>query len=399
VAWLTNLVHGWTEELKILLNRMGLSNVKDLVGNREFLLYDTSMNLETMDILGLRGPSTIGSDVAFSGVSGNLWTPARINMLREMAGTVGKAPGEAEISSMGAVSAPFVETPSRVSDWLVSDGAQVTRPSIDPYREEIEIFSYIPRTGLRLAAPFFFTHLQESTSVRAKRVFARTAVSMGLLFDAGNQIDDSLSKYLDRLISNSDQTGVRAISVHQLSDFGDLSSKTLVIRIPSSRKALEWAKASIKQVSDSVAGIIVDEDLSDSDLPLEISTSQLDRILKSAGRRSGLAILAESNSVRGADDVFKLVALGADAVGLGLAALTAIGFEESDREVVFDASKSTVHLENFVLGIEKEIKLLAGAAGVSSLSSSLVGNRELLRSVNLSPDARRELAVKPAGGA
>ena len=126
---------------------------------------------------------------------------------------------------------------------------------------------------------------------------------------------------------------------------------------------------------------------------------KLDKILKAEGKRSGLAIVAESNSVRGADDIFKLVALGADLVGFGRAALTAIGFEESDKEIIFDASKSTVHLENFVIGLEKEIKLLAGAAGISSVSSSLVGNRELLRSINLSPSVRKEIAVKPAGGA
>jgi glutamate synthase domain-containing protein 2 len=399
VVWLTNLVHGWTEELKILLDMMGLSDVKQLVGNREYLTHDDSMNAETIDILGLADSSRVDSNAGPLGLSGNAWTPARVNMLREMAGTVGKAPGEAEISSMGSVSAPFVEIPSRICDWLVSDGAQVTRPSIDPYREEIEIFSYIPRTGLRLAAPFFFTHLPETTPSSVKKVFARTAVSMGLLFDLGDKLEDSCSKYNERIISSGENSGVKAISIVQLQNYDVLSSKTLVLRIPSSRLALEWAKSSIKELDHSISGVIVDEDQPDSDMPLETSVSQLDRILKSEGRRPGIAILGEANSVRGADDIFKLVALGADSVGLGRAALTAIGFEESDREVVFDASKSITHLENFALGVQKEIKLLAGAAGVSSLSSSLVGNRELLRSVNLSPSVRRELGVKPAGAA
>jgi glutamate synthase domain-containing protein 2 len=400
VVWLTNLVHGWTEELKILLEMMGLSDVRQLVGNREYLTHDRSMNAETMDILGI-ADSPI-EDLGISGplgLSGNAWTAARVNMLREMAGTVGKAPGEAEISSMGSVSAPFVEAPSRICDWLVSDGAQVTRPSIDPYREEIEIFSYIPRTGLRLAAPFFFTHLPESTPSNVKTVFARTAVSMGLLFDLGEKHDDSCSKYYERVISNGDNSGVKAISIVQLQNYDVLSSKTLVLRIPSSHRALDWAKSSIRELDHSISGMIVDEDQPDSDMPLETSVSQLDRTMKSEGRRPGMAILAESNSIRGADDIFKLVALGADSVGLGTAALTAIGFEESDKEVVFDASKSITHLENFALGVQKEIKLLAGAAGVSSLSSSLVGNRELLRSINLSPSVRRELGVKPAGAA
>lgn len=397
VIWLTNLVHGWTEEMKILLNQMGLSDVRELVGNREFLSYDKSMNSETMEILGFGNYNRTDADNREK-LASNIWTPARVNMLRNMAGTTGKSSCEAEISSMGAVSPPFVESPSRISDWLVSDGAQVTRPSIDPYREEIEIFSYIPRTGLRVAAPFFFTHLPETTPSKVKRIFARTAVSMGLLFDVADKFDESYAVYSERVISDGDSSGLQAIRASQLANYGALQSKTLFLRVPSSKIALDWMGNNVKELSHSISGVVLDEDLPDSDTELEISVSRLDKILKSGGRRSGLAILAESNGVRGADDVFKLLALGADLVGFGLAALTAIGFEESDQEVIFDSTKSIVHLENLVVGLEKEIKLLAGAAGISSVSSSLVGNRELLRSINLSPIVRKDLSVKPAGG-
>lgn len=328
----------------------------------------------------------------------NNWSPARVNMLRNMAGTIGKSPCEPEISSMGSTSPPFVEAPSRITDWLVSDGAQVTRPSIDPYREQIEIFSHIPRTGLRLAAPFFFTHIPETTPAAVKKVFARTAVSMGLLFDTADKPEEAYSRYSERLISNDDSTGLQAVRSSQLSNYGALNSKTVFLRIPCSKLALDWIGANTKELGQWISGVILDEDLPDSDTPLEICTVRLDTMLKAEGRRSGLAILAESNFVRGADDIFKLVALGADLVGFGAAALSAIGFEESDQEVIFNVAKATVHLENLVSGMEKEIKLLAGAAGVSSVSSSLVGNRELLRSVNLSPDVRRQIGVKPAGG-
>ncbi len=398
VAWLSNLVHGWTEELKILLYQMGLSDARELVGHRDFLSHDEMINSETMEILGLQGSNSHLSDAAPK-LYQSTWTQARVNMLREMAGTTGKSPGEAEISSMGSTSPPFVEEPSRLADWLVSDGAQVTRPSIDPYREEIEIFSYIPRTGMRLAAPFFFTHLPETTPASVKRIFARTAVSMGLLFDVADSSDEIYSRYSERVMSNDPNSGVQTIRVTQLPNYGALNSKTMFLRIPSSKLALDWIRSNVKEMNQAVSGIVIDEDLPDSDLSLELSVAELDRILKSEARRSGLAVLAESNTLRGADDIFKVLALGADLVGLGRGALTAIGFEETDREVVFDAKKSTIHLENFVLGLEKEIKLLAGAAGISSVSSSLVGNRELLRSVNLSPIVRKELGVKPAGGA
>ncbi|MDA4130168.1 MAG: glutamate synthase-related protein, partial [Thaumarchaeota archaeon] len=331
-------------------------------------------------------------------LSRDLWPPNRINMLREMAGTIGKAPAEAEISSMGATSPPFVEDPARLSDYLVSDGAQVTRPSIDPYREEIEIFSRLPGSeskDFRLAAPFFFTHLPEPTPLNVKRVFARTALAFGLLFDA-NQVDVSeFSPYLERLLSNGESASDEAFV---LSEMKGVQPKKIFWRIPSSRHAVSEAEARFDSGTD-ISGIIVDEDDPKSDLPLELAISKLDRVLKINRLRYKIAIFAESNSIRGADDVFKILALGADSVGLGRAGLFAIGFEEGDKEIIFDAPKSIIHLENFVTALEKEIKLLSGAAGVSSLSSSLVGNRELLRSIDLSSGFRKELGVKPAGGA
>ena len=399
VVWLTNLVRGWTEEIKLLLRQMGLSDVSQLVGQRQFLIPDRSMNYETADILGIDADATEGRTQASPSFATNVWTQARLGMLREMAGTTGKSPAEAEISSMGSISPPTIEQPSRLADFLVSDGAQVTRPSIDPYREEIEIFTYVPRTGLRLSAPFFFTHLPGAIPEVVKRIFARTALSMGLLFDSGAEIPSSFSKYSERILSESAIAGVKAIGPNDLTDHRVIESKTIFLRLPSSKSVLDWIGKNARDLDQSVSGIILDEALAEADLPLEISTSQLDRILKTTGRRSGLAILAESNTIRGADDIFKLLALGADLVGLGTAALTAIGFEETDSEVIFDPSKSTVHLENFVVGVTKELKLLAGAAGVSSMSSSLVGNRELLRSVNLAPTLRKELGVKPAGSA
>ena len=131
-------------------------------------------------------------------LSHKLWSANRVNMLREMAGTTGKSPAEAEISSMGSTTGTSIEEPARLSDWLVSDGAQVTRPSIDPYREDIEIFSRL-RVGdgaLRLAAPFFFTHLPENVPLVVKKVFARVAQSLGLLFDVGQFSTGVFSPYI-----------------------------------------------------------------------------------------------------------------------------------------------------------------------------------------------------------
>lgn len=394
IVWLTNLVTGWTNELRILLELCGLSDVREAVGNRELLTYRDSLNPETLKILGIKEETETRAswnfekrDTVYSPGQYS-WPSNRVTMLREMAGTTGKTPGEAEISSMGSVSPPFVEEPFRVSDWLVSDGAQVTRPSIDPYREEIEIFSYLPLGGqkLRISAPFFFTHLSDSVPISVKKVFARTASSLGLLFDVNHSSKIAYEPFTDRLITDEElQSGFVTIG----------SGGGSFLRMSSSADAIRKIEAMSGE--EKISGYIIDEDDSKSDLPLEIAISRIDKILKKNGRRYEIALLAESNSVRGADDIFKLVALGADSIGLGRAALLAIGFEEGDKEIIFDPQKSRVHLENFVAALEKEIKLLAGAAGVSSLSSSLVGNRELLRSIDLDGILRTDLGVKPSG--
>jgi glutamate synthase domain-containing protein 2 len=105
--------------------------------------------------------------------------------------------------------------------------------------------------------------------------------------------------------------------------------------------------------------------------------------------------------VRGAEDVFKHLALGADAVGIGsLALLGAFGrtadeaMELEDPEWTSD--QAAIRLENLLWALQKELRLMLGAAGASS-ATTLVSSRELLRAVDLDPDVRRLLDVKPAG--
>ncbi|MDA4117937.1 MAG: glutamate synthase-related protein, partial [Thaumarchaeota archaeon] len=372
-----------------------------------------ALNEETLEILGVSTREEGNSSAAPASVSrsppkdGNLWDATRSTALWELAGTTGKSPGEAQISSMGSIGPPFIDTPSRLSDWVVTDGAQVTRPSIDPYREEIEIVTYLAQGRVRLAAPFFFTHLPENIPDGVRTIFARTAASMGLLYDdSSGRLTES--KYPERVVSSSSGPGVRpkirAVDMKKqapgLNGDGKHVAKdgeALYMRIPSSTKALEWIRSNIQNL-DAFHGFIVDEDGDDSDLQLELSVSKLDRQLIEKDVRWRFDILAESNLVRGSEDIVKLLAMGADCVGFGRAALVAIGFEE-DREVVVELPKLADHLENLVVAFEKDIKLLAGAAGMSSVTSSLVGNREILRTVGLDPAIRKELGIKPAGAA
>jgi glutamate synthase domain-containing protein 2 len=405
IAWLTNLVNGWTDEMKNLLRLMGLSDINQLTGRRDLLSCSNSVNHETREILGI---TKVTDQEPSNWITDNeqvreqdLWTLTRINRLRDMAGTTGKSPAEAEISSMGSIGPPFVQEPARLLDWLVTDGAQVTRPSIDPYREEIEISTQLHGTP-KLAAPVLFTHPTGNVPDEVQRAFARTALAMGLLFDQHTHNTTNVEKYHERIISSTGQTGLTSVDIYRYNTDqrkdGHVNEKIQLLRSPSTEEAVEWIGSRLG-VLPNYTSIIIDEDLQESNLPLELTVSSLDQLLKRNSARPHIDIIAESNSIRGSDDVFKLLALGADCVGLNKAALIAIGFEEGNKQMVFDVTKSTRHLENFVIAMEKDLKLLAGAAGVSSLASTLVGNRELLRSVDLDHRLRKRLHVKPAGAA
>ena len=414
VTWLANMVRGWTEEMKLIMEIMGVSSLEELRSRRDLLFHNGTLNSETLQILGVDAKRHGGSSPSAAPVApsrapprgANLWDFGRSNALWELAGTTGKSPGEAQISSMGSIGPPFVEAPTRLSDWVVTDGAQVTRPSIDPYREEIEILNFLAQGRIRLAAPFFFTHLPENVPDSVRTIFARTASSMGLLYDdASGRL--SGGRFPGRVIAASHAAGPgTAISAVDLKEHmsegphakeGSPRQGSSYLRIPSSTRALEWVRSNLKSL-EAYQGFLVDEDEEDSDLQLELSVSKLDRILIEMDVRWRFDILAEGNMVRGSEDIVKLVAMGADCVGFGKAALLAVGFEE-DQEVVIELQNLTYHLENLVVAFEKDIKLLAGAAGMSSVASSLVGNREILRTVGLDPGIRKELGIKPAGAA
>ncbi len=410
IRWLVNLINGWTEEMRLLMERIGVSDVAEIRGRRD-LLYHRSLNAETASILGFDAPSpdgrTDGHRCVLPIARQNLWPPHRVGILRDMAGTTGKYPAESEISSMGTNSPPFIEEPVRLADWLVTDGAQVTRPSIDPYREEIEISSYIGGTDLRISSPFFFTHLPPNAPEGIVLMFAKASNAMGLLLDVDETTPAVLEPYKDRVISDIRSglsSGVRSVRLGWYLSQGDhgrmqaaAQEAKLVLRAPSSRDAIGLIIRNLASL-DGFSGIIIDEDEPGSDTQVETAVSLLDRELKQHGARGRLNVIAEGNGLRGSDDVFKTIALGADCVGFGKAALLAIGVEEDDSEMILD-SKASQRLENFIAATQKDIKLLAGAAGISNINSTLTGNRELLRSIDLEPSSRIELGVKPAGAA
>lgn len=80
--------------------------------------------------------------------------------------------------------------------------------------------------------------------------------------------------------------------------------------------------------------------------------------------RGDAFILAISDGVHCAEDVFKMVCLGADLVSINVPV-----------DVVVSKGGTTEHIENLLAGIQKEISLLSGAAGVTSVGRVAEGEQ------------------------
>ena len=310
-----------------------------------------------------------------------------------MSGVAGKTPGESVITSMGTTGPPSVEQPVFILDYLVSDGAQVTRPSIDPYREPIETQIYLASMKIRLSMPIILAVTAE-TPRKYIRAFVKAAYNVGILtymHDVAIHNQEVLD-YEESIITTDQSYSGCAAYIGEAKRNID---RPFFFRIPST----EDRNIILKAIDSKADAILVDEDLG-AEVPLEISVSTVDRFLKEYKEegepiRCRTGVIACSSRVRGADDVFKLMGLGADCVALSKAALIAAGLmlgKSDDNEEVIQE-----RLENFLLAMQKEIKLLAGAAGVSCLYTSLVGSRELFRAVSLNKQLREKIGVKIAG--
>ncbi len=419
VEWTSKMIFGWIEEFKWILRELNLNSASELVGRRD-LLRGYNMHEETADILGVEldhsskslvGPQPIQKQIP----EDEYWTPILQGELRELSGSAGRNPGEAVITSMGSITAPFVDQPRSVCDWIRSDGAQVTRPSIDPYREEIETSTYLANGDIRLSNPIYLGRLNEEGSIQ--NIFSEVSSSMGLLYNSQKLIDASQTSLNSSLLIpyseflNNDKSGVKCITVdyNEIDKIEKLSEYDvhIMVRFPSNEQTIK----SISSIIDKdISGIIIDWDLDKNNdtLDLAICTSEVDNILRNTPFKTSIArnkinLLVEGSRIRGAADIFKLIGLGADAAGISKAALLSINydpkkFRNDSNESNFDQDKTREKLEYTILALQKEIKLLAGAAGISSTQNSLLGNRELFRSVDLDPLIRKRLGIK-AGGA
>jgi glutamate synthase domain-containing protein 2 len=147
-------------------------------------------------------------------------------------------------------------------------------------------------------------------------------------------------------------------------------------------------------------------------IPIELALASVDTRLRQEGIRNKASIVV-SGGIRNSGDVIKAIALGADAVYIGTAALISLGCHvcqqchtgkcawgicTSDLKLTrrINPDIGAQRLVNLLRGWSLEIKDILGGLGVNAIES-LRGNRLHLRGVDLSDSELEILGVRPAG--
>lgn len=147
-------------------------------------------------------------------------------------------------------------------------------------------------------------------------------------------------------------------------------------------------------------------------IPIELALAQVDERLRMEGIRHQASLLI-AGGIRNSADVIKAVALGADAVYIGTAALVGLGCHLCQKCYTgkcnwgiatqdplltkrLNPNIGVRRLVNLLRAWSFEIKEMLGGMGVNAIES-LRGNREHLRTIGLSREETRMLGVKQAG--
>lgn len=147
-------------------------------------------------------------------------------------------------------------------------------------------------------------------------------------------------------------------------------------------------------------------------IPIELALAAVDERLRQESIRDSASIIV-SGGIRNSADVAKAIALGADAVSIGTAALIALGCcmcqqchtgkcawgictTDEGLSKRLRPEKGAKMLSNLLRGWSLEIKDMMGAMGINSIDS-LRGNRLQLRGINLSESEAQILGIRMAG--
>ena len=147
-------------------------------------------------------------------------------------------------------------------------------------------------------------------------------------------------------------------------------------------------------------------------IPIELALAAVDQRLRDESIRHKISLIA-SGSIHSSADIVKAIALGADAVYIGTAALIALGCrlcrschtgkcswgiatqrpELVQRLNIEEGTQRLIHLLN---AWKHEIKEMMGAMGINAIEA-LRGNRLMLRSIGLTEKELKILGIRHAG--
>ena len=147
-------------------------------------------------------------------------------------------------------------------------------------------------------------------------------------------------------------------------------------------------------------------------IPIEFALAAVDTRLREEKIRNQVSLVA-AGRIRNSADVVKAIALGADAVYIGTAALLALGCHlcqkcytgkcnwgiatQNPRLVSrLNSEVGSRHLVNLLRAWEHEIKEMLGGMGINALES-LRGNRLMLRGIGLNEKELQIMGIKAAG--
>ncbi len=213
-------------------------------------------------------------------------------------------------------------------------------------------------------------------------------------------------------------TAMKMVSEKLELDF-DVASKVHIKRIPAAHSVAELAGNAVKNGADVIiiegfqsgagpfSSVIPNEGM-----PIEFAVAVVDRRLKDEGLRNKVSVIADVK-IRCSADAAKLIALGANAVCLGYAAMVAVGCTccgqcstckcawgiATTDPVLCKRQNPEVAAEkmiNIISAWNSEFKQILNGMGVTS-SRELCGNKDKLRAVGLSDTEMSILGVRHAG--
>lgn len=147
-------------------------------------------------------------------------------------------------------------------------------------------------------------------------------------------------------------------------------------------------------------------------IPIELALASVDQRLRDEGIRDNVSLLC-AGSIRNSADVIKAIALGADAVYIGTAALLALGChlcrtcqtgkcnwgiatQNPELTKRLNPNIGYQRLVNLVNAWTHEIKEMMGGMGINSIEA-LKGNRLMLRGIGLNEKELEILGIKHVG--